>query len=301
MNQLHADILRTLLYYDIWHHPLTAGELYSFLPSNSISPDEFNHLLENAISQDSILHDEGYYFVRGKTNAVIQFRRQKERHARSMWRMAGLATRVIKQFPFVRAVFVSGDLSKNVTNSKSDVDFFILTEPGRLWITRTLLISFKKIFLFNSKKYFCINYLSSTDHLVFDEQNLFTATEIATLKPLYGSALFSRYLEANKWIRSYFPNFSIRVIAMPQFNDRVGLFQRLLEWPFRFIDAEQLDIKLMNKMQAIWRKRYPDFDEETHARIFRCTRDESRAYIGNFQEKILALYEQRLKQFGVVC
>ncbi len=77
------------------------------------------------------------------------------------------------------------------------------------------------------------------------------------------------------------------------------MFQRLLEWPFRLVDADKLDIKLMNTMRAIWKNRYPDFDEETHARIFRCTRDESRAYVGNFQEKILALYQQRLKQFGI--
>ncbi len=210
MNKLNADILKTLLYYDIWHHPLTAEEIFSFLPSNSITPEDFKQLLRTVEPQGPVLHHEGYYFVRGKTKAVIEFRRDKERHARSMWRMAAFSAWIIKQFPFVRGVFVSGDLSKNVTNAESDVDFFILTEPGRLWITRTLLIAFKKLFLLNRKKYFCINYLSSTRNLRFDEQNLFTATEVATLKPLYNSSLFHKYIEANKWINNYFPNFEIR-------------------------------------------------------------------------------------------
>jgi hypothetical protein len=206
---------------------------------------------------------------------------------------------IIRRFPFVRAVFVSGDLSKNVATRKSDIDFFILTEPDRLWIARTLLILFKKTFLLNRKKYFCLNSFATTDHLTLDERNIFLATEIATLTPLSNSALFTRYRRANAWIREYFPNFADENTGAPPVCNRGSLIQKLLEYPFRFIPAGRLDSYLLAMMERTWARRYPEFDEETRNRIFRCTKNESRAYAGNFQDKILAVYAQRLREFGV--
>ena len=299
MQPLHGAIIRTLLYYDIWHHPLSAREVFRFLPANSLSLDELRRQLQADQEEGRILEHRGYYFVPGKTPAIVDQRDAKERHAHSLWRMARLSMHVIRRFPFVRAVFVSGDLSKNATTRESDVDFFVITEPDRLWIARTLLILFKKIFLLNSKKYFCLNSFATADHLTLDEQNIFLATEIATLKPLYNSALFHRYLEANSWIREYFPNFSLADVDLPRVCNRRSHAQKVLEFPFRFIPAGRLDSYLLRVMERTWARRYPVYDEATRKRIFRCTKSESRAYAGNFQEKILALYARRLKEFGV--
>ena len=299
MKPLHTEILRALLYYDIWHYPLTAKELFTFLPLNSLTFDEFvQNLKTNGAGNDVLVHKE-HYFVRGKSPAIVVRRSEGERHARRLWHCARGAMHVIKRFPFVRGVFVSGDLSKNATNRNSDVDFFIITEPNRLWIARTLLILFKKIFLLNSKKFFCLNYLSTTDHLTLDEQNIFLAAEIAHLKPLFNAELFSRYLEGNKWITAFFPNFDIQQIALPKVNNRRSLIQKLFELPFTLFPADKLDTYLLHKMKCVWARRYPEFDDTTRDNIFRCTKHESRAYVGNFQEKVLALYAQKLREFGV--
>jgi hypothetical protein len=299
MPRLHDEILRTVLYYDIWHYPLNATELFNFLPVNSITLDEFKQYLQEYGAGDLVREHEGFYFAGNKTKVVVTRRESKERHARWMWRMARLSTHIIKRFPFVRGVFVSGDLSKNVTNRNSDIDFFVVTEPHRLWIARTLLILFKKVFLLNRKKFFCLNYFATTDHLELDEHNVYLATEIAHLKPLFNSALFCKYLEANAWIREYFPNFDINLISLPKVNERQSLIQKVLEFPFLFLPSNAIDRWLLRSMERIWTRRYPEFDDQTRDKIFRCTECESRAYVGNFQDKVLALYEQRLREFGV--
>lgn len=299
VDTMYRDILRILLYYDIWHYPLTARELYTFLPVNSIGFSEFCTQLDAACSTGYVFEHGGYFFVKGKTPAVVQIRASGERHARRLWKAARLASGIIRRFPFVRGVFVSGDLSKNATHPESDVDFFVLTEPGRLWITRTMLILFKKIFLLNSKKFFCINYLVATDHLTFDDRNIFTATEIAQLKPMVNSSLFYRYLAANEWIKNFFPNFDVSTLTLPAAENTPSRVQQLLEWPFRFVDADTLDCWLREKMEVLWKRRYPALDDATRKVIFRCDRGESRAYVGNFQEKILALYHRKLVEFGL--
>lgn len=300
MRHLHDEILRTLLYYDIWHYPLNSTELFNFLPVNSIALEEFKQYLGEHGPGESVREHRGYYFPKGKTEAVVTQRERKERHARWMWRMARAATHVIKRCPFVRGVFVSGDLSKNVTHRNSDVDFFIITEPQRLWIARTLLTLFKKVFLLNRKKFFCLNSFATIDHLELDEHNVYLATEIAHLKPLFDADLFYKYLEANSWIREYFPNFDISCIALPKVNERHSTLQKLLEIPFMFLPSDTIDDWLMHSMARIWQRRYPEFDDETRDRIFKCSQHESRAHIGNFQDKVLASYKQRLRNFGLM-
>jgi hypothetical protein len=297
--EFRASLLRTLLYYDLWAHPLKAEELFAFLPTNSISYDEFLRRLKAEVRHGDIHDRDGYYFVKGRGDEVVEERQRRASHARRLWRAARISMHIIKRFPFVRAVFVTGDLSKNSTHNASDVDFFVLTEPHRLWITRALLILFKKLCLLNKKKFFCLNFFATTDSLQCDDRNLFTAIEIGTLKPLYNSALFQEYLHANTWIRSYFPNFDVSLLEYPPVNESRSALQRILELPFRFMNADALDAYLMRQMQRIWRSRYPGLDEVTYRRIFRCTPRESRAFVGDFEEKILTQYSDRLKAFNL--
>jgi hypothetical protein len=50
-------------------------------------------------------------------------------------------------------------------------------------------------------------------------------------------------------------------------------------------------------MKRIWQKRYPQFDGPTRDRIFRSTPTESTAYVGNFSDKVLELFERKLSSY----
>ena len=302
MIPLRADILKTLLYYDIWNYPLKRTELFAYLPVNSMSYNEFARRLSDELQTGDILERGEYYYVRGKTSAVVDHRISKERHARRMWKVARIVMHVIKRVPFVRGVFVSGDLSKNATNRKSDLDFFIITEPGRLWITRTLLIAFKKVVLLNQKKFFCLNYFATTDCPVLETRNVFVATEVAHLKPLFNSRLFLEYQNTNSWIKEFFPNFHLSGstgMRFPRVSDRRSYFQMVIEKLISVLPLDRMDDYLLRMMERVWARRYPEYDQTTRDRIFRCTKTESRAYVGNYEEKILALYRERLRMFGI--
>ncbi len=118
--------------------------------------------------------------------------------------------KLISRFPFVRAVLASGSLSKGYMDEKSDIDFFIITAPHRLWIARTLLVLYKRLFLGGSHKHFCVNYFVDEDHLEIEEKNLFTATELATVLPLYGAEQYKSLIKTNGWVRDFFPNYIAR-------------------------------------------------------------------------------------------
>jgi len=296
---LLREAVRTLLYYDIWKYPLTAGELRAFLPVRAGSPDEFREMLDSLVRTGALGEDRGYYFLPGAPRGMAEGRLRGERHARRMWFIARIVAHVMKRFPFVRGIFVSGDLSKNMTRRGSDIDFLILTEPGRLWIARTLLILFKKTFLLGSKKFFCVNSFAAVDNLGVTERNIYQATEIAQLKPLFNTQLFNSYIDANSWIREYFPNYHTGVLAFPRATERRSLLQRLAELPFSLLPSDRIDGSLMRAMERFWARRYPELDARTRGEIFLCAPGASRAYAGNYQGKILLAYQQKLRQFGV--
>jgi hypothetical protein len=290
-----SSILRTLLYYEIFDHPLTGDELFYLLPRNSLTPSSFRDMLHSLSRSGAIRHQDGFYSLTRNGTDLGAVRLRRQRLARRRIRIARLMAHVIKRFPFVRAIFISGDLSKGVAEPASDIDYVVVTVPGRLWICRMFLVMFKKIFLLNSKKYFCLNYYIDTEHLECDDRNYYTATEIAHLKPVFSTPLFLKYMNANSWIRRYFPNYRVFALQAIAADDRRSILQRLFEFPFRGRWADRLNARLMEVMKRVWQSRYPEYDAVTRERVFRCDISESRAYVGNFSVKILELYRRKLK------
>lgn len=299
MTALQQQIVRTLCYYDLFSHPLTLDEIFLFLPENSISRPSLAEALQSTSENPHLQRQSTYFYIAPSHVDVVALRHERERRARGRWRIARIVSSVIRRFPFVRGIFVSGDLAKNVTSKASDIDFVIITEPGRLWICRTLLILFKKIFLFNKKKFFCLNFFTASDHLECQVKNLFTATEVAHLKPLYNFPLFIRYMNANNWIKSYFPNYELFRNSVHRCSDSSSMLQKLLEFPFRNRLAERLDVWLMEKMEWVWKNRYPQLTEAERESRFRCSRKESWAFGREFGSVILSLYRARLAMLGL--
>ena len=122
-----------LLYFEIFSHPLTAEELYQF-SHTEIEPEEFRQQLHWLVDQKLLHEMEGHYATAYKPE-WLQRRRKNEARAKKYVRRARWAVKLMRHFPFVRAVFISGSLSKGVIAHDGDVDYFIVTQPERLWIT----------------------------------------------------------------------------------------------------------------------------------------------------------------------
>ena len=301
---LKNNILRTLLYYDIFSHPLKAEEIFTFLPRNSIAKEEVKSLLrEFSIDSTSrFAEKEGYYYIKPFEENIAK-RILRENYSKKMWKAVSFVTHIIKRFPFVKAVMITGSLSKNSSDQTSDLDFMVITSEGRLWIARTLLMLFKKIFLFNSYKYFCINYFITESHLEIEEKNIFTATEIATIKAAYNSDLMNEFINKNQWINNYFPNY---ILCDPKLhksefkiNNRKNYLQKVFELFFSGSFGSKLNERLMRMTIKHWNKKYPNIDETERNHMFKSTINVSKTHPGNMQKKILHMYDDKLKEFNL--
>jgi hypothetical protein len=297
---LHREIsqsaLRALLYYDIFNYPLTSGEVFTNLSTNHITPVEIKETLLALVKQECIFNWDGFFTVQNNPQ-LIERRKEGNKKALDFLPIARRKARLIHSFPFVRSVMASGSLSKNYMDDKSDLDFFVITEPNRLWIARMLLVLYKRIFLFNSHKHFCINYLIDSNHLEIEEKNIFTAMELATLIPLCDSKFYSELFNKNQWLNQFLPNHQQH--SESAFVFRQQFFKKNLEKMIELIGADRLDIFFMNLTQKRWDKIYKKKYSSSDFQIaFKTKRYASKNHPRHYQKKVADLYKERLAAFA---
>jgi hypothetical protein len=179
----------------------------------------------------------------------------------------------------------------------------VITAPGRIWIARNLMMIFKKIFLFNSYKYFCVNFLLTEEHLEIKEKNIFTATEIATIKATYNTEIMEKFINANLWIKNYFPNYlpcdPLLHSAGFNVNNRKSYLQKFVEFFFKGKIGDYIDEKFRIMTRNYFNRKYKNYKREELDKMFKTEHNESRTHPANMQKIILDKYNEKLKQYNL--
>jgi len=297
---LYAPIVRVLAYYDLFAYPLTASEIHIFLPEGDVGADELNESLAGLVDQGRLGCSDGYYYLPHRDSAIVRRRLVMEKRGGEMWRIARMVASLIRVTPFVRGIFISGQLCRYIADERSDIDYFIVTAPRRLWIVRTFFVFVRRLFLFNSRKYFCANYFVTTENLLIRERNQYAACEVASLKPMYNRDLYHAFITGNSWVRDFYPNFSPELMDLRPGvtgGERLrGLLERCV--PARLADS--LDEWLMERTRRFWRRKFPGRDQKVYDVSFRTRRDESRAHPQDQSPVVLDRYRMNLRNYGIL-
>ncbi|MBS1949576.1 MAG: hypothetical protein JST37_01095 [Bacteroidetes bacterium] len=264
-------------------------EIANFAPQQL--SENWRSSLNKLVNSRIVFFSENFYSLH-ISSAMIKRRVIGNARARLKMNLAKKYSNVIASFPFVRGVMLSGSISKNFMDKDSDIDYFIITEKGRLWTVRTLLVLFRRLILFNSRDCFCTNYFIDTEHLKIEEKNIFTAIEVATLKPMYGQKITSEFHQANRWIEDILPN---KTIVNSLDKDKRIFGKRWLE---RFLSIRlfnYLEHLLMILSICFLRKRYSSFLSKSDFKIaFQSTPFVSRSHPNFFQKRVLATYQEKI-------
>lgn len=230
VSDLARAIAEAVAYADVFDYPLTPMQIRRYLAYRPATLAE----VETALVDDPWLasrverHD-GFVCLAGRSE-IIALRQTRQEYARSLWRAGRRLAWAVAHLPFVRMVAMIGSLSMdNVRAADDDIDLFVVTAPGRLWLTRAIVIGVVRLAAIGRLD-LCPNYMLSSRRLAMTTDDLFTAHELAQMVPLYGKDCFAALLAANQWIERYLPN------ATPQNGDLRDLgwggfvFQRLAEF-----------------------------------------------------------------------
>lgn len=287
------SMLKRLIYFDIFSHPLSPGEIVDFCSYPNLTVEDGRRILHELEIKKLVNYQGGFYFL-GNDPSKVARRLEGNRLADKRLQTAVNYARLIANFPYVRAVFISGSLSKHVMKPDSDIDFFIITEPGRLWACRAFLTLFKKVFLGDSYRNFCLNYFIDSKSLEIPDKNIFTATEIAFLIPMYNHRLYQEFMASNQWLRAEFPNLSYR----PE-NVRIRPFfvKRVVEYLLNNRIGDWIERKSYSVITGYWDNKFRHWDRSSYALNFRSQPNVSKHHPNAFQEKVVKQYQDRISGF----
>jgi len=276
------------LYFSIFKYPLKLEEICSFHPDKDRKNIEAE--LAGLIEKNVICKVDEFYLPDCDLEC-IEKRKKGNLMAAEVLGKAKERAEFISRFPFVEGVGVSGSLSKGYYDSKSDIDFFVITKPGKVWIARTLLMLYKKIFLLNSRKYFCINYFLSSANLEVEEKNRFTATEIKTLIPFQGKDTLEAFYRKNEWISNIFGPFAPDLASVPNIT-KPGL-SKVAENVFDNRFGDFVDRMFKKITVRFWEIKFRNMRAEDFKIALKSTRSVSKHHPMNFQKKVIMALNEK--------
>lgn len=205
LSTLQRAILLTVLYSDLFDYPLTEDELHRYLVAPYPGEAAFGRALEGLLGSHLTRAEE--FFTLAGREQIVKVRRQRQQTGDERWALATRYARWLTHVPFVRMVAVCGSQAAGNARSDADVDFFLVTEPRRLWTAQVCSMLLRRVASLLSVRV-CPNYFLTLDSLEVEPHNLYHAREVAQAVPLWGDATHLRFLGANRWIEQLLPNVS---------------------------------------------------------------------------------------------
>ncbi|MDO6596403.1 nucleotidyltransferase domain-containing protein [Oceanihabitans sp. 2_MG-2023] len=277
------ESLKAILYFSIFNYPLTKDEIFKF--SKTEKKENLETDLQALEIKKVIKNVDGYYIYKDP-NSIVNRRLKGNQHAKQVLPKAFKRGQFIAKFPYVESVSLSGGLSKGYYDDDGDFDFFIITKDKRLWIARTLLIIYKKVFLRNNKKHFCVNYFISNTHLEIHEKNLFTATELMTLIPVTGKTIFKKFIANNTWPKTYLPNITITNLETIK-EVKKPILTKSIEALFNTKLGNTLEAFFRKLTLNKWKKKFTSLSKKELEIAMKSTTDVSKHHPQNFQKKVI--------------
>ena len=220
-SSLHARVWLVLAYSAVFEFPLSAEEvfrrLWRFAGETLPTQAEIDFLLHKLFSMGVIgKNDDLWYLVR-QPQAPAN-RKLWTNNSKNKLQQAAPIISFLAKLPWVVGVAITGSVAVNSAHADDDVDFMIVTEPNRLWLTRllTLIVAMKsgkrRSFAKEEPNSWCFNLWLTTNSLAVppERRSLYTAYEVCQAEWVINKhQAAQQFLADNLWAEATLSNFYI--------------------------------------------------------------------------------------------
>lgn len=267
MNEnIKKNIQMTVAYYWVMDQVLTSFELWRFYVNFTQTRD--NVTLGNVIQvlqefqEKKVLFEYQGFWGLEKQPLTIFVAQRSQRQKISIDKIKRLRKWMqwIQWLPFFRGLLIDGTLASKKATGASDWDVLVILKPNRIWIGRLIVSGFfqlmgKRRHGEKIKDRFCLNHFMTESGYIFEEQNEYSAKEIAWAIPIVGEKQAQKFFQLNNfWQNQFLPNFrpdrttNHFLLKADQSGQAVQVFlEGILE---KFFFMERLNLWLAKKMIA---------------------------------------------------
>ncbi|MFA5753736.1 MAG: hypothetical protein WC905_00020 [Patescibacteria group bacterium] len=175
---LEKAISRLIAFFDLFEYPLTPWEVWHYLDERFRLSDIMAALDRlagsGATAQEAAIgHQAGFYFLRGREKTITT-RQQRHNYSQRKINIAKRFGRLFSWLPAVKVVAVANSLGGYNLRDGSDIDFFIITAAGRIWLSRLFCTGLAKILnrrptARHKRDRICLSFYLADDHLALSE------------------------------------------------------------------------------------------------------------------------------------
>ncbi len=205
LNTLERAIYSTVAYRDIFHFPVTPGEIHRYLHGVRCSLDEVGEALAGP-GLTRLLASDGEFFALAGRQDSFAVRRERRILSQAQAATARRFARFLATLPNVRMVALTGSLAAGNFPKDGDIDFLLVTDAGTMWRTRALCRFLALLDDKLRKGLFCPNTFLSAAALPLTRHSMYDAQELSQMVPLHGLADYHAVRHANAWTLDFLPN-----------------------------------------------------------------------------------------------
>ncbi|MGE5298381.1 MAG: hypothetical protein ACM3KM_04420 [Acidobacteriaceae bacterium] len=211
---LSEAIVSTLSFFHIYSLPLSKERIWELLYRREANFSDVENELNNLVLEKQIIFEHGLYGLQSWNHEVF-LSNQKEIERR--WTRVKRYFWLLSAIPFVEHMSVINSMAMGNAGSESDIDFFVITKPGRLYFVRSVIIAaFKFLGVYKTREkeneQFCFGFYMASDRLglefmLLPEEDPYMYFWLATILPITGEEAYERFISANAWVKDNIPNF----------------------------------------------------------------------------------------------
>jgi len=295
LTELDRTIVATVLYADLFDYPLTESELFDSLIGATPSREDLAVALVELVRANRLDMADGYYFAPGM-RGLVEVRHRRHKLSAGRFRLARRFARWMTYVPFVRCVGVCGSLAVENGDEDGDIDLFVITERGRLWIVQAATMVMRRVSLLWGQRV-CPNYFLSTDSLRVRDRNLYTAHEVAQLVPLVGRSAYLDFVDANQWVDALLPNADFLERADRSSSATQPAFSRGLERGLAGKVGELLDRALHRVLRSYYGLRLKRYGGSRLAVKEAYSRERQEVIAGGYGPVIERRFAERVQEY----
>ena len=209
---LKEAIVKTIAFFDMFDWPLTANEIWLNL-TIKCELIKVMEAVENSIS--GVESKNGFYFLAGRS-LIVGERMRRYGFTDKKFKRALRLAKIYKFIPWIKLIAIGNLMGAHNLRQDSDIDFFIITEKKRIWLSRFFCAAIAQVFGLRPKPgdikdKICLSFFISAEAM--DLTPLLIADDIyfiywlAGVTPIYQrQGVYAEFMEKNKWLKNYLPN-----------------------------------------------------------------------------------------------
>lgn len=241
LEEIRLAVLSTLAFYSLYDCPIQLEQIHKLLYRQKSGFEEVKQILNRLILEKKVFTDGEYYALK-PWNPIRVLVNKEETEKR--WQKIRKFSKILANLPFVSQIAVINSLAIGNADAESDIDFFVIVKPKRLYFVRSsIILLFKALGVYKTRtkinQQFCFGFYVDEaqlqlKNLQLKEEDPYFAFWFATLIPLFNTKAYAKLVESNAWIRDYFPNWNDYYKEGDLFMQSVGVFKKFLEALFYF-------------------------------------------------------------------